>query len=107
MPIEPRLDVVAWVQILPALGDSTSAKEQTYSFQAGPWKELQEVWGLGKRADVHLRTSPTLSLLWDPPLLVDSLQSSVKAGRGGSRSTRILRSLEGAERNKVWALGGL
>lgn len=63
MPIETSLDVVAWVQV-PALGDSTSAKEQTYSFQARPWKKLGKSWGLGRRADKHLRTSPIVSLLW-------------------------------------------
>lgn len=49
MPIEPRLDVVTWAQV-PALGDSTSAKEQTHSFQAGPWKELREVMGTRKES---------------------------------------------------------
>ena len=50
MPIEPRLDVVAWVQVFPVLGDSISAKEQMCSFQAGPWKELGKVMGTRKES---------------------------------------------------------
>lgn len=64
---------------------------------------------------MHLRTSPTVSLLWGldhsagktHPCWLTPSRAAWGLEEGGQQKHPILRSLESVERNEVWALGGL